>query len=149
MLLIKNGTIVTEKDTCKADILIENEKIKEIGTHLSADCKTIDAEGKYIIPGAIDAHTHFDLQAGACRAVDDFYTGSVAAVCGGTTTIIDHMAFGPKGCSLQHQIDEYHKLADGKAVIDYSFHGVMQHVNDEIIKEMEKVIEEGIPSLKV
>lgn len=149
MLLIKNGTIVTEKDTCKADILIENEKIKEIGTHLSADCKTIDAEGKYIIPGAIDAHTHFDLQAGACRAVDDFYTGSVAAACGGTTTIIDHMAFGPKGCSLQHQIDEYHKLADGKAVIDYSFHGVMQHVNDEIIKEMEKVIEAGIPSLKV
>lgn len=151
MLLIKNGFIVSEKDTYKADILIENGKIKEIGENLKADGETkiIDAEGKYIIPGAIDAHTHFDLQAGACRAVDDFYTGTVAAACGGTTTIIDHIAFGPKGCNLQHQIDEYHKLAEGKAVIDYSFHGVMQHVDKNIVEEMEKVINEGIPSLKL
>ena len=149
MLLIKNGFVVSEKDTYKADILIENGKIKEIGDNIVADCKVIDAIGKYIIPGAIDAHTHFDLSTGACRAVDDFYTGTVAAACGGTTTIIDHMGFGPRGCNLQHQIDEYHRLADDKTVIDYSFHGVIQHVNDDIIKEMKKVIEEGIPSLKV
>ncbi|WP_130891544.1 dihydropyrimidinase [Fusobacterium ulcerans] len=151
MLLIKNGFIVSEKDTFKADILIENGKIKKIENDLKIKegYKVIDAEGKYIIPGAIDAHTHFDLQAGTCRAVDDFYTGSIAAACGGTTTIIDHMAFGPKGCNLQHQVDEYHKLAAGKSVIDYSFHGVIQHVNDDIINEMEKIIKEGIPSLKV
>ena len=58
----------------------------------------IDASGKYVLPGAVDVHTHMDLQAGAHRAVDDFYTGTVAAACG-TTTIVDHMAFGPKGCS--------------------------------------------------
>ena len=97
MLLIKNGFVVSEKDTYKADILIEDGKIKEIGNNINADCRVIDAAGKYVIPGAIDAHTHFDLPAGACRAVDDFYTGTVAAACGGTTTIIDHMGFGPKG----------------------------------------------------
>ena len=53
-----------------------------------------------------------DLQAGKYRAVDDFYDGTVAAACGGTTTIVDHMAFGPKGCSLWHQVEEYHRIAD-------------------------------------
>lgn len=149
MLLIKNGFIVSEKNTYKADILVENGLIKEIGKNINIDCKIIDAEGKYIIPGAIDAHTHFDLQAGNCRVVDDFYTGTVAAACGGTTTIIDHIAFGPKECSLQHQINEYHKLAKDKSVIDYSFHAVIQHVNKNILDEMKKVIESGIPSLKL
>lgn len=150
MLLIKNGFIVSATDIYKADIFIENGKIKEIGKNLNKEnCKIINAEGKYVIPGAVDVHTHFDLQAGLTRAVDDFYTGTIAAACGGTTTIIDHMAFGPKECSLQHQIDEYHKLADDKAVIDYSFHGVIQHVNKDIIEEMKKVIDEGIPSLKI
>ena len=93
MLLIKNGFVVSEKDTYKADVLIEDGKIKQIGDHIDVDCKVIDATGKYIIPGAIDAHTHFDLPAGTCRAVDDFYTGTIAAACGGTTTIIDHMGF--------------------------------------------------------
>lgn len=149
MLLIKNGFIVSDVDTYKADILIEDGKIKEIGKNLKVDCEIIDAEGKYVIPGAVDAHTHFDLQAGDCRAVDDFYTGSVAAVCGGTTTIIDHIAFGPKNCSLHHQIEEYHKLADQKSVVDYSFHGVIQHVNENILKEIKEVIESGISSLKL
>lgn len=58
---------------------------------------------------------------------------------GGTTTIIDHMAFGPKGCNLMHQVKEYHKLADHNAVVDYGFHGVFQHVNDDILKEMKKL----------
>ena len=76
-----------------------------------------------MIPGGVDVHTHMDLQSGKYRAVDDFYDGTVAAACGGTTTIVDHMAFGPKGCSLWHQVEEYHRLADGKSVIDYGFHG--------------------------
>ena len=90
-----------------------------------------------------------DLQAGAHRAVDDFYTGTVAAACGGTTTIVDHMAFGPKGCSLWHQVEEYHRLADGRAVIDYGFHGVLQHVNSQILREMGDLADqEGITSFK-
>ena len=67
-------------------------------------------------------------------ANDDFYTGTIAAACGGTTTIVDHMGFGPKGCNLKHQVDVYHKYADRNAVIDYSFHGVIQHVDKEILR---------------
>jgi dihydropyrimidinase len=89
-----------------------------------------------------------DLQAGTHRAVDDFYTGSRAAACGGTTSIVDHIAFGPKGCTLQHQLDVYHKLADSNSVIDYGFHGVLQHVDQDIISEMEKLMNHGIPSFK-
>ena len=109
----------------------------------------IDASGKYILPGAVDVHTHMDLDVGFARACDDFYTGTVAAACGGTTTIVDHMAFGPKGCSLWHQVEEYHRLADGKAVVDYGFHGVLQHVHKETLGEMKEIAEkEGITSFK-
>ena len=148
--IIKNGTIVSPSETYVADILIEDGKISRIGKNLLIDgAEVIDAEGRYVLPGAIDVHTHFDLQAGASRAVDDFYTGTIAAACGGTTTIVDHLAFGPKGCSLTHQIQEYHKLADGKSVIDYGFHGVVQHVNDTILMEMDGLVREGYSSFKV
>ena len=148
--LIKNGIIVTELGNFNGDILIEDEKIISIGSNLNClDAKVIDASGCYVVPGGIDAHTHFDLQAGAHRAIDDYYTGSIAAACGGTTTIIDHIAFGPKGCTLNHQIEEYHKLSKDKSFIDYSFHGVIQHVNDSILKEMEELFNQGITSMKI
>lgn len=149
--IVKNGLIVNESAAFPSDILIENGIIREIGQGLSCpDAQVIDAAGKYVLPGAVDVHTHMDLQAGANRAVDDFYTGTVAAACGGTTTIVDHMAFGPKDCSLWHQVEEYHRLADGKAVIDYGFHGVIQHVNGEILRQMGEIAQkEGITSFKV
>jgi dihydropyrimidinase len=148
--IIKNGVIVTASDIYNADILIENGIIKEVGTNLPQENhKIIDAAGKYVIPGGIDAHTHFNLDVGIAVAKDDFYTGTVAAACGGTTTVVDHMGFGPKGCKLKHQVDTYHGYADGKAVVDYSFHGVIQHVGKDILDEMECIInEEGIPSFK-
>lgn len=149
-LVIKNGTIVKSENTFIGDIYIEGEKIKEIGPNLNIkDAEVIDAEGKYVIPGGIDAHTHFNLHAGAYTASDDFYTGTVAAAFGGTTTIIDHMGFGPKGCSLKHQLDVYHGYADGKAVIDYGFHGVFQWVNEDILNEIKDMTELGITSLKI
>lgn len=150
-IIIKNGTIVTASDTYIGDIYIENEIIKEIGINIErlAD-EIIDAKGKYVIPGGVDVHTHFNLDVGIARSNDDFYTGTVAAACGGTTCIVDHMGFGPKGCNLQHQVNVYHGYADGNAVIDYGFHGVIQHVNDDILKEMSEVLKnEGIPSFKI
>ena len=91
-----------------------------------------------------------DLDVGIARAVDDFYSGTVAAACGGTTTIVDHMAFGPKGCSPWHQVKEYHRLADGNAVVDYGFHGVLQHVDDDALDGMAQIAEEeGITSFKI
>lgn len=148
--IIKNGSIVSPAETYEADILIENGKISSIGTNMNSEnAEIIDAKGKYVIPGAVDVHTHFDLQSGKIRAVDNFYTGTIAAACGGTTTIIDHMAFGPKGCTLRHQIDAYHNLADNKAVIDYSFHGVLQHIDKDTLNEMEILVKEGISSFKL
>ncbi len=149
--LIKNGQIATDSEVFKGDILIEDEKIIEVGENIEcADAEVIDAEGMYVMPGAVDVHTHMDLDVGFARAIDDFYDGTVAAACGGTTTIVDHMAFGPKDCSLWHQVNEYHRLADGNAVVDYGFHGVFQHVNDATFSEMKEIKEEeGITSFKV
>lgn len=149
--IIKNGRIATDSQVFKGDILIENGIIAAIGDTLSdPDAEILDASEKYVLPGAVDVHTHMDLQAGKYRAVDDFYTGTVAAACGGTTSIVDHMAFGPKGCSLWHQVEEYHRLADGNAVVDYGFHGVIQHVTPSVLKEMEEISDnEGITSFKI
>lgn len=148
-VLIKNGNIVTSSDVYQADILIENEKISQIGQNIDgADAQVIDAEGKFVLPGAVDVHTHMDLDVGISRAVDDFYDGTVAAACGGTTSIVDHMAFGPDGIPLHYQFNIYKGLAGGKAVIDYGFHGVAQHVDEDILNELETMAEEGIPSVK-
>ncbi|MBR2390052.1 MAG: dihydropyrimidinase, partial [Mogibacterium sp.] len=151
MKLIKNGMIATDTEVFNGDILIDGEKIIEIGSSICAeDAEVIDVSGKYVLPGAVDVHTHMDLDVGFARAIDDFYDGTVAAACGGTTTIVDHMAFGPKDCSLWHQVNEYHRLADGNAVIDYGFHGVFQHLHESTLSEMCEIMEEeGITSFKV
>ena len=136
--IVKNGRIFTEAEDYQADILIEDEKIVCIGKNLpDGDAEVIDAAGCYVLPGAVDVHTHMDLDVGISRAVDDFYDGTVAAACGGTTSIVDHMAFGPAGIPLHYQFDVYRKLAEGKAVIDYGFHGTAQHVDGEILSELE------------
>jgi len=79
--LIRGGTVVTERGMEKADILIDGETIQMVDTLQDPvpDAAVIDASGKYILPGAVDVHTHMDLDCGRFRAVDDFYTGTVAA----------------------------------------------------------------------
>jgi dihydropyrimidinase len=150
-LIIKNGIINNCKESFKSDILIENGIIKQIGTNLSNEnnFEIIDAEENLILPGGVDVHTHMDLDLGKYRAVDDFYTGTLAAAFGGTTTIVDHISFGPKGCSLHHEIDAYHRKAKEKTVTDYSFHGVIQHVDENILNEVEELVNEGIQSFKI
>ena len=150
--LLKNGTVVSESDCVRADVLIEDGIIKEVSSSIDApDAELTDAGGKLLLPGAVDAHTHMDLDVGFTRACDDFYSGTVAAACGGTTTIIDHMAFGPKGVYPWHQVKEYHSLADGNAVTDYSFHGVLQEkADDRTFAEIREIAEkEGITSFKL
>lgn len=150
-ILIKNGTIATSENIFLGDIYIDKDVVTRIGSFIDKKAdKVIDATGKIVIPGGIDVHTHLNLHQGKFLVSDDFYTGTVAAACGGTTCIVDHMEFGPVGCNLKHQVDVYHGYADGKAVIDYSFHGVVQHVNDAILDEMESIIEDdGITSFKI
>ncbi len=146
-MVLKNCKIVNANSITYGDILIEKGIIKKIDKNIESD-NYINMENKIVMPGGIDVHTHFDLDVGQV-ASDNFYTGTVAAACGGTTTIIDHIGFGPKGCELQHQINHYHNLAKNNAVIDYSFHGVIQHLDEKVLNDMEKLVKEGITSFKV
>ena len=98
-----------------ADVLIVDGKIAAVGESAVAQApsgtETLDASGQYVMPGGIDVHTHFNIDTGLARSCDDFFTGTRAAACGGTTTIIDHMGFGPNGCRLRHQLEVYRGYA--------------------------------------
>lgn len=148
--LIKNGRIATAGDLFHGDISIVDGVVSEIGAVLKGSYDLeINAKGKVVIPGGVDVHTHFNLHTASAIARDDFYTGTVAAACGGTTTIVDHMGFGPAGCSLNHQLEVYHQYARDQAVVDYSFHGVIQHIDEHILNQLEEMIaEQGISSFK-
>jgi len=148
-LIIKNATLVDASSVYEADILVDNGIIKSISKEINDNnINTIDARGLLLMPGGIDPHTHFNIDTGIAKSSEDFETGTTAAACGGTTTIIDHMGFGEKGCSLQSRVDLYHEYASDKAVIDYGLHGVLQHIDDKILKEMETIVENGITSMK-
>src|SRR5688500_17801771 len=117
--LIKGGTIVNADVSPAADVLVDGERIALIGQSLDVQSdRTIDAAGKWVIPGAIDVHTHMGLPFGGTFAKDTFETGPRAAAFGGTTTIID-FAVQPRGGSLRQGLDAWHEKADGKACIDY------------------------------
>ena len=150
--LITNGTIVTAEGSTAADVLIDGETIAAIGSGLAgagmtAD-ETIDAAGRYVIPGAIDVHTHMELPFGGTFAKDTFETGTRAAAFGGTTTIVD-FAVQSRGKSLRDGLDAWHAKAEGNAVADYGFHMIMSDVNDESLKEMDQLVEEGVPDFKL
>ena len=150
--LIKHGVLVDAQGEYRQDLLIENGVIRARAADIQPDGETalIDASGCYVMPGGIDVHTHFNIDVGIARSCDDFFSGTRAAACGGTTTIVDHMGFGPAGCNLHHQLARYHDYAADQAVVDYSFHGVVQHVDDAILHEMAAMVqEEGISSFKL
>lgn len=147
--IVKNGTIITAADTFKGDIGIKDEKIIQIGLNLEdKDAKIIDAKGKYVMPGGIDPHTHMDMPFGGTHVSDDFNTGTVAAACGGTTTIVD-FSIQSKGKTLKETTEIWRKKADGKAVIDYGLHLNITDVNDDILEEIPVMIKEGYPSFKL
>lgn len=147
--LLKNGTIVSGSGSKVADLLICNEKIVRIGENLvSEDAKVVDCTGKLLFPGFIDAHTHFDLDVCNTTTADDFASGGKAALRGGTTMVID-FACPNKGESLQYGLDLWHKKADGRTACDYSFHMTIDDWNEEIIKEIPKMFEQGVSSFKM
>ena len=147
--LITNGQIITATDKYKADIFIDGETITTIGAKLDIEADvTIDAAGKYVIPGGIDPHTHMELPFGGTTASDDFRTGTIAAANGGTTSIID-FAVQYKGESLIQGVDNWHKKAEGKCAIDYGFHLITTELEDKQIEEMYTVMDEGVTSFKM
>ena len=150
--LISNGTVVAADGSYPADVLVDGERIAQIGSapggSAPAADQTIDARGKYVIPGGIDVHTHMELPFGGTFAKDTFETGTRAAAFGGTTSIVD-FAVQSKGQSLRAGLDAWHAKAEGNACVDYGFHMIMSDVNDGTLAEMDQLVAEGIPDFKL
>jgi dihydropyrimidinase len=146
---IVGGTVVTAAETFRADVLVEGERVVALGTDLAAQAdRVVDAAGKLVLPGAIDVHTHLDMPFGGTTSCDDFTSGHVAALHGGTTMHID-FATQPKGGSLQDGLDAWRAKADGRAVMDYGFHMIVTDARPEVIEELDSMVEQGVPSFKL
>lgn len=147
--LIKNGTIITATDTYKADILVKNGIISEIGREISKIAsEIIDAADKWVLPGAVDVHTHLDVQCDGMTTVDDFETGTEAAAAGGTTTVVDYAEQAP-GVSLIQTLEEWKNKAASRSVIDYGFHMALCEVNESILNEIPAIVDSGVASFHV
>jgi dihydropyrimidinase len=150
--LITNGTVVNADGSAEADVLVDGETIAAVGRSLADQIgqvdRSIDAGGKYVIPGAIDVHTHMELPFGGTFAKDTFESGTRAAAFGGTTTIID-FAVQSRGRSLREGLDAWHAKAEGNCAIDYGFHMIISDVNDETLQEMDQLVAEGVPDFKL
>src|SRR5215469_13625393 len=137
-LLIKNGTVVTAGDTYTADVEVDGERIVRIGQDLNpsnGDVRVIDASGKYLLPGGVDPHTHLDTPSQRTTTADDYHTGTIAAACGGTTTIVN-FCFQEKGRGLNEVIDHFAKRAVGNAAVDYGFHAMISDLNESVFEEI-------------
>jgi dihydropyrimidinase len=146
--LIKNGTVVTATQATKSDVLVEDEKVALIGLALDAEADTvIDATNRYVMPGGVDVHTHFDLPFGGSFCSDDFGTGTRAAAFGGTTTCVD-FAVQDFGEPLRKGLDRWFEKGQ-KAQTDYGLHMIVREVNDGTLQEMDDLVNEGITSFKL
>lgn len=155
--LISGGTVVGPTGSLRADVLIDGEQVAallrpgdaSLGVDLAANAeRVIDATGKYVIPGAVDCHTHMELPFGGTFASDTFETGTRAAAWGGTTTIVD-FAVQRTGERVQDGLAAWHAKADGNCAIDYGFHQILGGVDDDSLKAMDELVAEGITSFKL
>ncbi len=149
-LLVKNGMVVSETGTKKADILIENEKISSIEPFIAQrpGDEVIEAVGKIVLPGVIDAHVHYHMKTAAGRTVDSFETGTLSAAFGGVTTFID-FASPVQGKSLTEALGEREREAAGHSYLDYSFHMEITGEFERDLDELDELREQGITSLKI
>jgi dihydropyrimidinase len=149
-LLIKNGTLFTATDVFQADILADGEKIVQIGQSIPAQngTRVLDATGKYVFPGGIDPHTHLDSPSQGTRTADDYLTGTIAAACRGTTTIVN-FCMQQKGEGLLDLIDHYRGRARDKAVIDYGFHAMISDLSESVLGEIDALVSRGVTSIKL
>ena len=156
-LLVTGGTVVSATGRTLADVLVDGERIVAVlapgstllGHDLAASVDTvIDATGKYVIPGGIDAHTHMELPFGGTNASDTFETGTTAAAWGGTTSIID-FAVQKTGEAVETGLAAWHEKAGGNCAVDYGFHQIIGGVDEQSLKAMETLVDEGITSYKL
>lgn len=148
-LLIKGGTVVTATESFLADVAVDGGKIVAMGKDLAVNAeKVVDATGKLVLPGALDAHTHMAMPFGGTVSADSYLAGTRAAVCGGVTTIFDYPV-QHKGETILGLIGSKKDVLEKEACCDYAFHCCITDLNDgEILDEMEQAVEEGITSFK-
>jgi dihydropyrimidinase len=147
--LIKNGTVITATDMYKADVLVKNGIISEIGREISKIAsEIIDAADKWVLPGAVDVHTHMDVQCDGMTTVDDFETGTAAAAAGGTTTVVDYAEQMP-GATLTQTLEDWKAKAASRAIVDYGLHLALCEVNDGILAEIPGIVDAGVTSFHV
>jgi dihydropyrimidinase len=149
-LVIRNGTVITAADTQSCDIGIKDGAVATLGHGLATGAREIEASGKLVLPGAIDSHCHIEQKSSAgVMCADDFYSGTVSAAFGGTTTIIPFAA-QHRGQSLREVVEEYHEAARPKAVIDYAFHLIISDPTEQVLgQELPALIRDGYTSFKV
>lgn len=148
-LIIKNGTIVSPTATFKADVCVDNGKIVAITADAGTDAdKAVDASGKMVLPGAIDAHTHLAMPFGGTISSDDYYAGTRAAACGGTTTVFDFI-LQDFGETMVDAIKRRDALCAPDAAVDYAFHVAVKDVSNGLIDTIEDAVNYGVSSFKV
>ena len=148
-VLIEGGRIITASDDYIADVYIEDETVTQIGASLDvvAD-RVIDASGKYVLPGCIDPHTHFDMPFGGTITADDFQSGQTSCAFGGTTCHLD-FANQTRGRSFTAGIEAWHAKAEGKAMIDYGFHIIVVDVDGGTLEDLATLPDLGVTSYKM
>ena len=149
-ILLKNGLIVNSKKIDKKDVLIINNKIDKISKNIVEDNNTIvyDCKNKYVFPGFIDGHTHFDLSVSNTTTIDDFKNGTKAAISGGTTTIIDYATQYKNETLIEAYNNWLNKTKFGVSC-DFSFHMSITDVNNKILNEIKTMFKLGITSFKL
>ena len=153
--LIKGGTVVSATGADRAEVLIDGERVEAVlrpGSGIAAaaeqGAEVIDATGKLVVPGGVDVHTHMELPFGGTFASDTFETGTRAAAWGGTTTILD-FAVQKYGENVRECLDAWMAKAEGNCAIDYGFHMIIGGVDNDSLKEMDLLVNEGITSFKL
>ena len=149
-LVVRNARVATASDTFDADIGIRGGRIVQLGLGLAPGAREIDAAGRVVTPGGVDAHCHLDQpMAPPVRMADDFDTGTRSAACGGTTTVIPFAA-QEKGQSLRAAVEDYHRRAEGKAHVDHAFHLIVSDPTPQVLsEELPALIREGYTSFKI
>ena len=149
-IVINNGTVVTAAEEVRCDVGIRDGRVVALADLISGGEHRIDATNKLVLPGGIDSHCHIEQESSSgVQSADDFYSGTVSAAFGGTTTIIPFAA-QMHGQSLHDVVRSYHDLAGPKAVIDYAFHLIVSDPTEEVVaKELPALIADGYTSFKV
>src|ERR1700724_1489712 len=149
-LVIRGGTVATAADTTLCDVGIKDGAVAALGKNLGSAIREIDASGRFVLPGGIDSHCHIEQRSSAgVVCADDFYSATVSAAFGGTTTVIPFAA-QHRGMSLRQVVKDYHEAATPKAVIDYAFHLIITDPSPQALgQELPALIKDGYTSFKI